>query len=337
MKKNLINILKITFVGALLVWLANTGKLDFSQLSILLSNQLILTASIAVWLVGALFLGSLRWSILLGGLGISIPLVRVMRLQMIGFFFNTAMPGAVGGDVIKGIYVLKEKSMTSKTHALMTILLDRILGLVAIFIIAGIAILFRLDFVKNHAGLLSISIFVGSGIVAILMAAVFCLTPLFDGRDPIRRLLKLEAPGFKLLLKVYDTILLYRKVPGTIGKAFVISLVVQSMSLIYSYFLAVTLTSQSIDVFVYALVHPVGILTTALPLAPGGLGIGHIAFDRLFVMAGLTGGANVFNVMVLTQLALNLTGLVPYLLYKSEIGEISQGAAAIERASDSVV
>lgn len=335
MKKIIINLSKIIFVGALLYWLASTGKLDFAQLSILVNEPLILLASIAVWLVGALFLGSVRWNILLSGLGIKIPLLRVMRLQMIGFFFNTAMPGAVGGDVIKGIYVLKEKSATSKTQALMTILLDRILGLIAIFAIAGVAILARLDFVKSHAGLLSISIFVGIGIIGIIVAGVFCLTSFFEKWDPIHKILSRNISGFKLLLKVYDTLLLFRKQPGTIRNAFFISVIVQGMSLFYSYFLAVTLTSQTIDFVVYSLVHPVGILTTALPLAPGGLGIGHIAFDRLFVMAGMTGGANVFNVMVLTQLALNLTGFIPYLLYKSEIGGIGEGVAAIEQASES--
>jgi hypothetical protein len=64
-------------------------------------------------------------------------------------------------------------------------------------------------------------------------------------------------------------------------------------------------------------------MTTALPLAPGGLGVGHVAFDKLFAMVGLQGGANVFNVMVLTQLALNLLGVFPYLLYRRAAVRVS--------------
>ena len=60
-------------------------------------------------------------------------------------------------------------------------------------------------------------------------------------------------------------------------------------------------------------------MTTALPFAPGGLGVGHYAFDRLFELAGLTRGADVFNVVVLGQLALNLTGVVPYLLHRRQV------------------
>jgi hypothetical protein len=65
-------------------------------------------------------------------------------------------------------------------------------------------------------------------------------------------------------------------------------------------------------------------MTTALPLAPGGLGLGHVAFERLFTMVGLTGGANIFNVMVLGQLSLNLLGVIPYLLYRSNFASLRE-------------
>jgi hypothetical protein len=322
LKNSLINIAKVLLVGALLYWLASTGKLEFRQLSILVEQPVTLVVAVGLWLFASLFLGSMRWNLLLRGMGIEMPLLRTMRLQLIGFFFNTAMPGAVGGDVIKGIYVMREKSATSRTNALLTIILDRIIGLVAIFAIAGVAILFRLDFVRGNAGLVSLAVFVGVGVAAIFVVGLFCLTHLFEGRDPFKGLLSLKVPGFSLLLKVYDALMLFRKDPGTIGKAFFISVVVQTMSMLFGYLLAVTLTGQDVDLMVYSFVHPIGILATALPLAPGGLGIGHIAFDRLFIMAGLQGGANVFNVMVLSQLALNLTGIVPYMLHKSEISGI---------------
>lgn len=306
-------------VGALLYWLASTGKLEFRQLTILIEKPLILAAAVGLWLFAALFLGSMRWNLLLRGMGIEMPLLRTMRLQLIGFFFNTAMPGAVGGDVIKGIYVMREKTATSRTNALLTIILDRIIGLVAIFAIAGVAILLRLDFVRSNAGLASLAIFVACGAAAIGVVGLFCLTNLFEGRDPFKGLLSFKVPGFGLLLKVYNALMMFRKDPGTIWKAFFLSVVMQAMSLLFGYLLAVTLTGADVDLLVYSFIHPTGILTTALPLAPGGLGIGHIAFDRLFVMAGMQGGANVFNVLVLSQLALNLTGIIPYMLHKSEI------------------
>ncbi len=331
MKKVLINIAKLVLVGLLLYWLATTGKLEFSELTILLKKPSILIAAIGLWVFAALIIGSLRWNLLLRGLGIQIPLLRAMRLQLIGFFFNTAMPGAVGGDVIKGMYVLREKTATSKTNALLTIVLDRIIGLVAIFAIAGVAILTRLDFVRENAGLMTLSLFVGVGILAIFIVAVFCLTDLFTGRDPLLFILSKKVPGFGIAKKIYSALILFRKEPGTIGKAFLLSIGAQVMSLLFGYMLAVNLSDKAVDIMIYSVVHPIGILATALPLAPGGLGIGHIAFDRLFIMAGIDGGANVFNVMVLSQLALNLIGIVPYLLHKSEISGLEGASEEIGR------
>ncbi len=331
MKKVLINIAKLGLVGLLLYWLATTGKLEFSELTILLKKPSILIAAIGLWIFAALIIGSLRWNLLLKGLGIHIPLLRAMRLQLIGFFFNTAMPGAVGGDVIKGIYVLREKTATSKTNALLTIVLDRIIGLVAIFAIAGVAILTRLDFVRENAGLMTLSLFVGAGVLAIFIVAIFCLTDLFTGRDPLLFILSKNLPGFGLAKKIYSALILFRKDPGTIGKAFLLSIGAQVMSLLFGYLLAVNLSDKAVDIMIYSVVHPIGILATALPLAPGGLGIGHIAFDRLFIMAGIDGGANVFNVMVLSQLALNLIGIIPYLLHKSEIGGLETASEEIGR------
>jgi hypothetical protein len=73
------------------------------------------------------------------------------------------------------------------------------------------------------------------------------------------------------------------------------------------------------EVALLAPIFPFGILVTAIPLAPGGLGVGHAAFDKLFSLVGLPGGANVFNVYVLSQLFLNLLGIFPYLSLKTKI------------------
>jgi uncharacterized protein (TIRG00374 family) len=335
LKKVLINTAKVGLVGILLYWLATTGRLEFSELRILLDKPYIFCAAIGLWLFGSLIIGSLRWNLLLRGLGIQMPLLRAMRLQLIGFFFNTAMPGAVGGDVIKGMYVLKEKTATSKTNALLTIIIDRIIGLVAVFAVAAVAIVYRFDFVRGNAGLMTLSLLIAVGVVVIFIVAIFCLTEIFSERDPFLFILSKKFPGFGIARKIYAALILFRKDPGTIGKAFLLSIAAQFSSLLYGYLLATSLSDKAVDIMIYAVIHPIGILTTALPLAPGGLGIGHIAFEKLFVMAKIDGGANVFNVMVLSQLALNLFGIIPYMLHKSEIGGLENASKEIDRVVES--
>jgi uncharacterized membrane protein YbhN (UPF0104 family) len=62
-----------------------------------------------------------------------------------------------------------------------------------------------------------------------------------------------------------------------------------------------------------ATVFPLGVLTMIIPIAPAGLGVGHVAFERLFSMIGLHDGATVFNVYLIGQLTPCLLGVFPYL------------------------
>ncbi|HNB96487.1 MAG TPA: hypothetical protein PLX07_16030, partial [Microthrixaceae bacterium] len=65
---------------------------------------------------------------------------------------------------------------------------------------------------------------------------------------------------------------------------------------------------------------PLGLLTIVLPISPAGFGVGHLAFDKLFAMVGLDGGATIFNVFLIGQIAGGVTGFLPYLTLKREGG-----------------
>ena len=62
---------------------------------------------------------------------------------------------------------------------------------------------------------------------------------------------------------------------------------------------------------------PIGLITVAIPIAPGGIGIGHMAFETLYQLAGLSGGADIFNLYIIVVLGVNMLGGIPYFLYNS--------------------
>ncbi len=319
MKNILINFGKLVLVAALLFWLVESGKLDFRQMAILAQEPAIFCANLAIWAILYVFLGSLRWYLLLRGVGLHMPLRRIINLQLIGFFFNTAMPGAVGGDIVKAVYVIREQHAKSKTPAMLTVLLDRIIGLTGLFVLAGVSLAFNTAFLGTHTALRPLAAFIAVGILGLALGVGLVFFPFAEGRDPIRKLLGSKIPGFRILSSIYDALRTYRKRPGLILGTVVISVVIQIGALLYALELTQRLTGQSPDFGVFALIFPIGVMATALPLAPGGLGVGHVAFERLFALAGMTGGANVFNVMVLGQLALNLFGIIPYLFYRTRL------------------
>ena len=77
------------------------------------------------------------------------------------------------------------------------------------------------------------------------------------------------------------------------------------------------LLSDPVPIGKIASIFPVGVLSTACPYLQG-LGVGHLAFERLFNMVGLTNGANIANAYMPLPLALNLVGVISYLRYKKE-------------------
>ena len=58
-------------------------------------------------------------------------------LGFIGNVFNLVIPGAVGGDLIKAAYLVRMD--INRTQAVASMVIDRILGLLGLFILAGIA------------------------------------------------------------------------------------------------------------------------------------------------------------------------------------------------------
>jgi uncharacterized membrane protein YbhN (UPF0104 family) len=65
---------------------------------------------------------------------------------------------------------------------------------------------------------------------------------------------------------------------------------------------------SSADVAGVFSVAPVGFLVEAIPIAPGGMGTAHLAFEYLFGLRGIGGGAALFNVYFVVRLLVSLVG-----------------------------
>ncbi len=79
---------------------------------------------------------SLRWHLLLSAVDIHIGLLRTLVINMVGAFYNTFMPGSTGGDVLKAYYAAK-LSPGHRTRAVVSVIVDRAIGLLALIILGG--------------------------------------------------------------------------------------------------------------------------------------------------------------------------------------------------------
>jgi glycosyltransferase 2 family protein len=318
-KAVMVNGAKISVVVLLLWWMASSGKLSWSQMASIYARTDVIVASILVWIIAPVLLGTWRWWMLMKGAGIECSYLRAIKLQLVGFFFNTAMPGAVGGDIIKAIYIVRDQTGSAgKTPAMLSVFLDRVVGLIGLFLMGMVAASFTFDRFLTNPFMTQLFY----GLVLVVFLSVVFLSVVFipykHGNDPVAKLLHMKIPGFRLIAGIYSSLRLYRDRPFILISTILVSVVIQLVYMFFMGFLGrIMYGSGAFDSALLAPIFPFGVLVTAIPLAPGGLGVGHAAFERLFFMVGLPGGANVFNVYAVNQLLLNLLGLFPYLALKS--------------------
>lgn len=306
--------LKFAFSFGILFYMVRSGRLDlevvkrgfFHGHTFLLSLLLVVVAT-----GSALF----RWSLLLRGQGLQFPFPRVVRYGMIGAFFNTTMPGAVSGDLIKAWYVISDYKDQKKTPVLTSIILDRLVGIFGLVLVAVSPILLFWNEIWLMERLHNLVFLVLALFAGVVMFFGYMIASSWGPLAHVRR--KLDAlakfgPG-RLFLQAYDAWLSYRERPGLLVATLVISIVNHILAITAVILCARALGDYSLSAYQFFLLAPMALVTTAIPIAPAGLGVGHVAFGALFSLAGSSHGAEIFTMYVTVQILVNLTGIFFYL------------------------
>lgn len=217
----------------------------------------------------ATFVAVYRWYLLLNAADLVTTLPRVNALTFIGAFFNNVMPGSQGGDIVKAFYIAREHS-SRKTDAIITVLLDRVLGITGLTIVAGIVIPFDFDRYFD----------VGRWIYGILALEIAFGVVFFSRR--VRRALGIEKligklPGGGVFKKVDEAMFIYRFRMNTVLVSLLLSLLVHTVLILGIGFIGKGVGFDT-PMLSYFVVVPVGLIIMALPIAPSGWGAGEAAF-----------------------------------------------------------
>jgi uncharacterized protein (TIRG00374 family) len=306
----------LILVLVILWYLIHSKKLDLSALQIYFNDPFLLLMNISVWVIGSVFLTSFRWQLLLKGMNVHLPFKKILNLNCIGFFFNLIAPGAVGGDLVKAFYLFRDQQHGNRTPAMLAIFLDRIVGLYSVFLIAALGIV---GFYSHFSSNKILSTIAFGAVLGFLVMTVF-FASLFLASKPVEanllyRFLEKPYPGFSFLKKIYLSLFMLKETPGLFFKAVFVGTLYQAIYMGLFAFVTVRM-GNPFSIPDFAAIFPLGFLAAALPIAPGGLGVGHLAFEQLFALIGVANGANIYNCVFLGQSALNLLGVIPYLLLK---------------------
>ena len=120
-------------------------------------------AGAAVLLFASHLLASYQWGRLLRAAGIELPFWKVVSYYLVGQFFNNFLPANVGGDLARTLDAARSGS--SRATALSTVLLDRLLGTVALGGVAVVTTLPAIDHYHLVAAYGGVVVFFALGVV----------------------------------------------------------------------------------------------------------------------------------------------------------------------------
>jgi len=284
--------------AAIIYWLLQNQTLDWSHISTL-TLPFVLFAIILISL--QLVLSAFRVRLLLHGHGIEAALSQCVKFNAVGIFYSTFMPGGVSGDVARAYFFWREYPEASKASLAGALFLDRLYGLATLIFIGLLAATFLLSIDGSMLN------YVVVGWV-LLIGGVGCYiwlgrNLLFDdGEIPKGRLASFSF----MLRKFFSKIQLENYELSTIWLVLLLSACIHIAAIVTIYLFSIHVLS-GLSIIQVAAVSPVGLLVNALPLSPGGIGVGEKSFDMLF---GLLGGFNGGNAFLIARVFLYSPALI---------------------------
>jgi len=316
-------ILRLSVVLVIFYFLFSSGHLDSEQLKAALANPFSFLLGFLFLLVGCA-VSAERWRKLLQAQDIRVPYLDAMKLMFIGLFFSTVIPGAVSGDIVKAYYVVRGRD--KKPAAIMTILLDRVLGLYTMVCVAGFVILAAWiisitgagEAVRNDVRIRGVTMFIC--VIFIAMTAGFAVasnTTLRNSR--LMQWILDHVPCKQTILELYDAVYVYRHHPKESLQAIFYSFMAQAPLYAGLYMMARTVNTTGLSIGACLFIFPVGLMINALPILPGGWGQGEAGFEWLFSLFHSVQGAEVAFLFHIGNviLAVGIGGII-YLFCKKE-------------------
>jgi len=196
------------------------------------------------------------------------------HLGFIGLFYNLMLPSSVGGDVAKAVYAYKHSG--KKIESATSIMLDRMLGFVALIIMAGIGLM---CFSKEaESAYIDFAIFGAFGVLVFAVAffASKRFARLFKG---FARLIPSEKWKSQLV-EVYHAIYGYRHHRGSVLMAILLSFVGQAVFISTSYWITLSIAAD-INFWKFFILIPVISIVSMAP-SIGGLGVREASVLYLF-------------------------------------------------------
>jgi uncharacterized protein (TIRG00374 family) len=211
--------------------------------------------------------------------GLAVTLPEALRFTWIGVFFNTVVPGATGGDVVKALYIMKH-CPGQRAPAIVSVIVDRVLGLASLAILGAIVVLFALDRFADIA----IAIWSVIGGLCVLFAIAFSRR--LRSLVRLKQLLDLLPRKVGGMLRTVDEAVFVYRAHKNVILASLLAGVFNHVASVMSVVLVGDALGVGMPWTEYFVLVPVINIISAVPLMPNGWGLGEALYQNLFATYG---------------------------------------------------
>ena len=260
-----------------------------------LTGQLNWLAFLGAWgcMAAASAITIIRWGLLIRALEIPLPWGEVWKLGWVGILFNNLLPGSVGGDLVKA--TLAAKPFPGKrVFAVASVFFDRVMALFGLFVMSGATwgILSFTGVIREAESPVLDRVARLVALSAVGMLGVWWALGLVPALTADRMVVRAGGRSkiLGILAELVRAVIWYRHRPMAVLQAMVVTTCGQVLFVLSFYLVAFGIDGKGAAEHASALpgavwhflLVPLGMVLMAVPLFPGGLGIGEWGYGALY-------------------------------------------------------
>jgi uncharacterized membrane protein YbhN (UPF0104 family) len=224
--------------------------------------------------VAQTYLQTVRWQNIISRCGAELPVGQLFRFCMVALFFNQTLPSSVGGDAMR---IWLAGKQTNWRIASYSVLVDRVIGVVALAVVVTACLPWTLSLVRNPVGR-SALLLIGLGCIA---AGVVFVSLTWDRLHILQR----WAPTRHLVATATVALGILRA-PRALVPIFGLSFLIHMLTTVIAWCAARSVGADLPLAYSLFLVLPV-ILIAIVPISIAGWGVREGAMVAAFGYAGL--------------------------------------------------
>ncbi len=245
-----------------------------------------------------------RWFLLVWAQGFTFRFRDALRLGFIGYVFNFVGPGGVGGDLVKATMIAQEQPSRRAT-AVATVLLDRILGLLALFMIGACAAWPHWHEIRENSEFMGVVWLLAGGSFAGVIGLLLMLSPAVTRHGVWQPFTRLPVVG-KGIGELIEDVQLYQSHKRVLFAALGLSVIGHFGTISSFYFSACAVAGTTFvpDYAAHLFFIPAAEFIGVVAPVPGGVGALEWAVNRFYVHAGAADGTGILTCLAFRAVTL---------------------------------